>query len=278
MLNPEIKEQIVKEYVTFKKSAYTIAKMLNINIKSVYRTLKAKGKSSRTMSQAAMRYTDNTSFFNNINCEKKAYWLGVLYADGNVSTIKKGSGQVFLTSSDKEWVESFLKDLDSNRMCHKETHNKFKSVIWKAQITSNEMHQALVKLGCVPKKSLVIRLPLLSSRLMPHFIRGYFDGDGSVGAYKNIQSSEWKILKSSICSGSEEFIKDILKILPVKNKKYSYKGVYILQLSLHDTLRLYNYMYNDATVYLERKKKVFDDYFKIYIPKKTFNDYNRLPK
>ena len=96
--------------------------MLNINIKSVYRTLKAKGKSSRTMSQAAMRYTDNTSFFNNINCEKKAYWLGVLYADGNVSTIKKGSGQVFLTSSDKEWVESFLKDLDSNRMCHKETH------------------------------------------------------------------------------------------------------------------------------------------------------------
>jgi hypothetical protein len=273
MLSTEIKEQIVKEYVTFKKSADTIAKMLNIDRKSVYRTLKAKGISSRTTSQAAMKYTDNTSFFNNVDCEKKAYWLGALYADGNVSTIKNGSGQVFLTSSDKEWAESFLKDLDSNRTCHKETHNKFKSIIWKAQITSNEMHQALVKLGCIPKKSLVIRLPSLSLRLMPHFIRGYFDGDGSVGAYKNIRSSEWKILKSNICSGSEEFIKDILKILPVKNKKYSYKGVYILQLSSHDTLRLYNYMYNDATIYLKRKKKVFDDYFKTYVSKK---DVQRL--
>ena len=40
------------------------------------------------------------------------------------------------------------------------------------------MAQSLIKLGCVPRKSLIITLPSIPKNLMHHFIRGYFDGDG----------------------------------------------------------------------------------------------------
>lgn len=36
-------------------------------------------------------------------------------------------------------------------------------------------------------------------------------------------------------------------------------------------------MYANATVYLKRKKDVFDMYLKSYNPRKRFNDYNKLP-
>ena len=48
------------------------------------------------------KYKCNDNFFKNIDTEEKAYWLGVLYADGNVSKNSSGTGQVFLSSKDKE--------------------------------------------------------------------------------------------------------------------------------------------------------------------------------
>ena len=265
----EIEKKVLDYYQHDKLSSDKIASLLTINRKTVYKILRKNNIKSRTLSEAAMKYTCNDSFFNVINTEEKAYWLGALYADGNVSKKASTSGQIFLTAKDKEWVEKFMRDINSSNKPRSEYHTKFKSTIWKAQITSSQMYNDLVNLGCIPVKSHI------SKDLIHHFIRGYFDGDGTVGIYKNLGSHDWKILKSGFCSGSQKFLEDILQILPTKNKNITYKGVYVVQLSLKDSIILYNYMYQNSTVYLQRKKDKFDTYLKDYIPRKRFNDYNR---
>jgi DNA-binding CsgD family transcriptional regulator len=271
------REKEVVEYYLKGYSAKTISVNIQCNVKTVWAILKRNNIKARSLSEAAMKYTCNEEFFSNIDTEHKAYWLGALFADGNISKKASKSGQIFLTSADKDWVENFMKDIGSSNFPRKEVHKHFKTCVWKAQITSAKMFNDLNHIGCVPAKSKIIELPIIKNDLLNHFIRGYFDGDGTVGVYKNIKTLDWKILKSGICSGSKKFVEQLLEILPTKNKSIKYIGVYVAQFSLNDSLALYNYLYKDATVFLKRKKKVFDDYIQNYKPRKRFRDYNRLP-
>jgi len=263
-----IELKVIAYYMNDKLSANKIAELESIDRKTVYRILKRHDVKVRTISEAAMKYQCNDSFFSEINTEEKAYWLGVLYADGNVSKKASKSGQIFLSSTDKEWVEEFMKTIQSTNKPRSEYHTKFKKIIWKAQITSSSMFDDLCNLGCIPAKSKIIRFPDINPNYYNHFIRGYFDGDGTVGIYKNLRNHDWKILKSGMCSGSKEFLQDVIDILPLKNKKISYRNVYIIQWSLYDTLCLYDYLYQDSHVCLERKRTVFTDYH-LYYKKKV---------
>jgi hypothetical protein len=73
--------------------------------------------------------------------------------------------------------------------------------------------------GCVPNKSLILKFPTINEGLISHFIRGYFDGDGTVGEYQNVKNSNSKTLRSGMCSGSKEFLEELVTHLPIKNKK-----------------------------------------------------------
>jgi hypothetical protein len=275
-MKTEIEQKVINYYIIDNLSGKKIASLLHINVKTVFAILKRNNIKSRTLSESAMKYTCQDDFFNVINTEKKAYWLGVLFADGSITKKASKSGQIIFSSKDKDWVELFLSDVGSNNTPNCEYQKVFKKYIWKAQITSAQMYNDLNNLGCTPTKTKTIRIPILEDDLVHHFIRGYFDGDGTVGAYKNLKNSDWKILKSGFCSGSQEFIIDLLKILPVKNKTIKQvKECYITQHSLQDTLNLFSYMYKDYTTCLERKRQVFINYLDTYKPRKRFNDYNR---
>jgi intein-encoded DNA endonuclease-like protein len=271
-------EKDIIKYYEEKLSAAKISEKLKIDKKTVYRILNNNNIKTRTLSEAAYKYTCDDNFFEVIDTEEKAYWLGVLYADGNITNHKVSCKRIFLTGTDKEWIEDFLKAIKSTNTPKSEKHNKFKdSIIWKAAITSPKMHSNLNNLGCTPVKSMTIRIPNIKDELVHHFIRGYFDGDGTVGVYRNIKKLDWMILKSGFCSGSKTFIEDLLNIIPVKNKKIYHRSVYLTQFSLNDSIIFYNYMYKNATIYLKRKHKIFNDYILNYKPRKRFNDYNRLP-
>jgi hypothetical protein len=275
-MKTEIEQRVIDYYITDRLSGKRIASTLEINVKTVFAILKRNNIKSRTLSESAMKYTCQDDFFNVINTEKKAYWLGVLFADGNITKKASKSGQIIFSSKDKEWVKLFLSDVGSNNSPNCEYQKLYKKYIWKAQITSAQMYNDLNNLGCTPTKTKTIRIPILEDELVHHFIRGYFDGDGTVGAYKNLKNNDWKILKSGFCSGSQKFIIDLLKILPVKNKTIKESNeCYITQHSLHDTLNLFEYMYKDYTTCLERKRQIFINYLDTYKPRKRFNDYNR---
>jgi intein-encoded DNA endonuclease-like protein len=268
----EKEDQVLNLYTDQKLSADKIANLISIDRKTVFRILKRNNHHIRTSSEAALKFTCDDNYFENINTERKAYWLGFLFADGNIG---KNNNNVFLTSKDKIVIESFLKDLQYTGFITKEIHNKYKSVIWKARLCSSKMKQDLINLGCTSAKSLTIRLPKLNDALYSHFVRGYFDGDGCVRVSRNIKSQDWIRLQTEICSGSELFLKDLITILPTHKKTLSFTGVYLLSFSIQDSLILYNYMYSNHTICLERKYNIYKNYFDTYKPRRRFRDYNK---
>lgn len=276
-MNIEIEEKVINYYSVDRLSSNKIANMLHINVKTVFAILKRNDINVRSISEAKMIYTCNDNYFNQIDNEDKAYWLGVLFADGSISKKASNSGQIFLSSKDKHWVKMFLDSIASTNTLNIEYHKKFKKYIYKAQITSKQMFNDLSEKGCVENKTKIIIFPEITTSLEHHFIRGFFDGDGTVGVYKNTNKTNWKILKSGFCCACEEFIKTLSTKLPIKNNTVTKRNenMFILQYSQFDSMLLYNYLYNDATIYLDRKKDIFDQFIKNYKPSKRFNDYNR---
>lgn len=135
-------------------------------------------------------------YFDTINSLEKAYWLGYLYADGYVSSHK---GRIVLTTCEKdiEILENFCSVLiiEKNKI-KKRIHGKGYTS-FSLTIDNLNMYNALIKYGCLNKKSLIIRLPHLDSNdYYLSFLLGYYDGDGFTKG-------------SNICSGSKEFLNDI---------------------------------------------------------------------
>lgn len=232
----------------FKASDRTIAKVLHS-----YNVVRGVGKNHL--------YECDESFFETIDNEIKAYWLGVMFADGNVSLSKSNTGQLFISSIDKEWINQFKEDIHFTGNLLKEKHNRYHKDIWKLHITSDRLFYDLCKHGCVPCKSNIIQFPIIEKSLIHHFIRGYFDGDGTVSIHKYLSGKDNTTLRSGFCSGSRLFLEKLVQHIPTKNKVIRRcSRVYIVSYSVKDSYILHNYMYSDATVFLERKKKKFERY------------------
>lgn len=205
------------------------------------------------------KYHLNENYFNIINNEEKSYWLGFLYADGNVRMYKNRSGilTLKLAGLDKNHIKKFNKCIDSD---YKIKDNKYKnySIL---SIYNTKMVKDLYKLGCVNNKTQKIRLPKLDLELMRHFIRGYFDGDGCISKIKNGINCYSISITSNI-----NFILDLKKYIDSifscdlnfyesKNKKYST----LLISDKKNRYNFYNYIYNNSSIYLKRKKDIFND-------------------
>jgi hypothetical protein len=198
--------------------------------------------------------------FNIIDNEEKAYWLGFLYADGYVRTrIGVGSElRLKLSVVDKEHLIKFRQFISSDINIPL-VYNEYKnSKTYKISINSNKIVNDLINKGCVNKKSNIIEFPnFLDKELTPHFIRGYFDGDGSISFSDN-----------QIClnfvSGSKNFLEELSNKLEIEAncKKANLLGSsekfkYIQFSAKSDLYKLYSYLYENSTVYLERKMKKY---------------------
>lgn len=187
----------------------------------------------------------------------------MIFADGNVSLNTSKTGQLFISSKDKEWLNLFLQSIQSTSHLCREFHKKYQKEIWKVHITSNQLFNDLNLLGVVPNKSLVIKFPNISKNLIPHFIRGYFDGDGCVTISKYLKNKNDLTLRSGICSGSREFLETLITYLPIKHKYISSrKNLFEFKLSVNDSIKFAQYMYKDATIYLQRKFDKFNNFVK----------------
>ena len=117
-----------------------------------------------------------------------AYWLGMLFADGNVFPLYSKSSQTYkislgLKCSDYHHVLKFKSAVQSSYPLGFFRPTGFASQFCCArhQIHSEAMGSDLIALGCVPEKSLVLDWPThLPDQYSRHFLRGYFDGDGCI--------------------------------------------------------------------------------------------------
>lgn len=202
------------------------------------------------------KYFCNNSFFENINCEIKAYWLGFIYADGYNSGYEL---VIRLSSIDEEHLKIFRDHIESNNniITKFEKNKNFKNggkYVSSIRIARKNICNNLTAIGCIKAKSLIIRFPRLEKHLIRHFLRGYFDGDGC------ITHDRRGFGRAIFYSGSLLFIDDIEKIL-LKQKIYFNRGKkdkrFLTINRMDDLLKLYYFLYKDSTVKLDRKYKKF---------------------
>ena len=208
--------------------------------------------------------TLNQDFFEIIDTEEKSYWLGFLYADGHVSkpSRKQKNVTLGLAPKDSNHVKKFAKIFNANYGIYSRGKNDpFK--IFLCTITSEKMWKDLYNNGFSNNKTTVDSdetMNFVPDNLFHHFIRGFFDGDGSISMGKK-GSIIFNIV--GVKSVLERIKKYLLKkclindvnIFPKKNIKYvsvlEWSGIFQLN-------KIYNVLYKDATVYLERKKERFE--------------------
>ena len=204
----------------------------------------------RTISDYDQRkYFIKDDFFKSLDSELSSYWLGYLMADGYVSENKN---EIILTSKDKITIENFQKDLNTNYPITIK-QSKYYSIV----IISKLIKKDLIRIGCTPRKTFTLQFPCVPMKVINHFIRGYFDGDGSIWYDSQVNSLRSEFL------GTYNFLLEIknqinlnskANILPKGNiYRYSVSGN-----NLNTTLK--QYLYKDATRYLERKKERFEKY------------------
>lgn len=190
----------------------------------------------------------NEDFFDIIDNEEKAYYLGWIIADGNISITKgQHSLKIHIALRDKEIIDKFLMAIDSS---NKTKIKQGEHPSYYVSLTSIHMCNALMKLGVVPRKSGKEVFPAqIPNELCHHLIRGIFDGDGITDI----------IGKRSGFVGSKNIIDNILKNIDETNRTINQNkknnDIYYFLGGKKFSRKLYDYMHGDAKVWLSRKRQ-----------------------
>jgi len=213
-------------------------------------------------SQGARRHTVNAEYFKNITTPQQAYWLGFIMADGCVyhgSDKNSYRLQINLSAVDAEHLSKFNKAIESDyAIIRKAIHNKKTGKDYEVvqlKINCTQMCKDLIALNVTPKKSLTCEFPDLDQSLLPHYLRGYFDGDGCITESKG----KWHI---SIVGGEPMLrsLQDYLVDNDISSAIYQInhsKAVSLEISNLKSISRFYKLIYEEADVLLERKYEKF---------------------
>ena len=121
-----------------------------------------------------IRHIYNHNYFEQIDSIDKAYFLGFIFADGYIN---KSGLYLNIALKDKEILYSFANFLDNNGDIISFIDEKYIRLALYSQKISSD----LSKLGAFQQKSEKLLPPNnISPEYISHFIRGFFDGNGSI--------------------------------------------------------------------------------------------------
>lgn len=255
----------LQEYLNGNESISYVSNKYGINRKSIERRLKEKGISAKKIINCY------ETAFDIIDTEEKAYWLGFIYADGFVctNTYTVGFG---LKLDDKETVIAFTNFMQFKGGCNITESHKFGSkekqgYMCTTQITNKHLWETLVNKGVVPHKSLILDFPkeewFSDTKLIYHFLRGYCDGDGTLGVYQHSKINP-NMEESLMFVGTKPFLEGIQRYLGkgyLMQKPNCNEKTFRLSYSTQKANNAAKLMYENASIYLPRKKKIYDEQF-----------------
>jgi intein-encoded DNA endonuclease-like protein len=193
----------------------------------------------------------------------RAYILGIIYSDGCLS---------YDANSDSYRITVSLKDLDIIKRIHNLMTPRKK--IYERQgchsiVSTNETDiEFLREMGMTERKSTTLKYPDVPDKLESHFVRGFFDGDGSV--YKSVTQNRrehYTYVYANFTCGSYDFVIDLRRVLTgagiyttLQKDDRSENGAYQLHVKNKNHVRKFaEYIYQDSSFHMSRKHDVFAD-------------------
>ena len=245
----------------------------------------------------------NEQVFDNLTPEN-AYWLGFLYADGNLYTIQLKTKETYrvtfcLAAKDSIAVKAFMRFLEADGGLYFRPKTKALSF----SVTNQYLGERLKELGIEDRKSAKIRYPKIISELGldAPFIRGYIDGDGWIGVYKRGEKDKTPCIgiasNRDFLMGVGEVIEKELEIpiptfSPHKEDKGGtirgrevkardpYFGIIMFRSTWENTKKFCDWLTADGGFYFHRKiGKFYEAYHEYYLGNgKQYGKIDRILK
>ena len=214
------------------------------------------------------KYNVNQKYFINIDSSEKAYWLGFIWADGSV--YKTGREHKFkIRIKDYDHLCKLQNSISHNGKIYTIKGSGFKPncIHYEISICDKILYESLITHG----RNNEIGIPNIPKKLIHHFIRGFFDGDGSVYTYNKNSKHKDKIYTYNVINieiiCNKSMLKSLSKYLSKNNIKFRIKNskteyMKYLRIDTKKSEKLfYKYIYKDADIFLERKYIIFSNYY-----------------
>jgi len=263
----KIKEEkildIIDNHKVDKLSVSEISKLQGLPNSTIYAILKRRCVTIDKSCTDRRMYKVNDNYFDVIDTTEKAYILGLLAADGCVTSRNRLLFKLEVSDIEVvKYVSSKLSDrplqddkriASSGKFCH--------SV--RLEIVSKRLTSSLSKLGIGLHKTSNEIFPDIKDEFKPAFILGFFDGDGSVSR-RNIPLKRKKSIQVYICCTNRKFLEDIQVFLgfgSLYTERRKTLDMYTLRFnSFEDKRKLFNLLYSSHDFYMERKYNLYSSY------------------
>lgn len=256
VLNKNDEQKVIELYINQKYLQSQIAEKFSCSSYVIHNVLKRNN--IEIVNQPTINKTQNEHYFDVIDSEHKAYWLGFIFADGS---IRKNQLSLEIQEKDKDLLEQFKKDLNLNSKISIRTRKN--TTVCCVRMTSEHLCNTLATYGIVPNKTQKTRhLPQVQKEFVPHFLRGLIDGDGwitidklgyyHIGFVSNFQST---------CEDFKKYcnlVTDNLCGAKITNKNNT--PCFQIQ-SKEATKRLATALYQGNTICLSRKYRLVEPLF-----------------
>jgi hypothetical protein len=281
------KQQIVDWYQAHRFKSIELTILFTVHPSIITDVLAESNIKPRTASERHRQYKCNYNFFSDLN-PTSAYWAGFIAGDGNIHIPQSKEDKnkenyspvikIGLAAEDKTHLDKFREALESNHIIRivNQSHRN-RQPLADITIASQELADDLTKNFCIrPNKSLNMQWPLhLPIDLQRHFLRGLFDADGCWWVGKPIGNQhpplEWSLIGSI---SAIEKIQDLLfEHLGLPRGKFNKKKagskhstheniVAIRYKGRGHVIKIFNFIYQDAGVWLERKRDKIEPFLK----------------
>lgn len=188
-----------------------------------------------------------------------AYAIGLFVADGHLSI---NGRHLAFTSKEIEQIHNFKKSLGiNNKIVEKSSgYNKNKK-IFQVNFGNVRLYKFIVDINIPQQKTRMIKTTKIPERFFPDFLRGFLDGDGSIGQYCHPETSKDQV-RIRFTANNKRYLEwlhnRIIKLVRVEGGYiWNGSGAWVLTYCKRDSLLLINYIYYSGVKrYLSRKAKI----------------------
>lgn len=253
------KENICNLYLNG-MSTVNIGKLYGVLNKPIAAVLEEKD-IERDRRLSTRKYHLDEHYFDEIDTPIKGYIFGLLLSDGSNNPDKQ-TVSISLQEEDVEILNRIREEVKSTKpleyldYSNKDDFGYHYKNQYRLIFFSDKICSALTKHGLVKNKSLVVEFPTFDDSIMSSMIRGMWDGDGTIGLYKNHIINVSLTATKMFCYGLKQYLLDKLNIT----------SSHIYDAPCHngitktftigkndDKIKFLNWMYENSEIHLERK-------------------------
>lgn len=253
VIPPNQENEIINLYNSG-ESSVKIAAKFNISSTAVLNFLKKKNINRRSPNRD---YMFDEKFLDDINTSDKAYIIGLFLAGGSV---KKNSLCISVVESDMEILIKIKNIFKTDKPIYvrqkiKNTHNNIVAL----ELSSSHMIKSIKKFGIIENKTFKVKFPKdINCLFYSDFIRGYFDGHGSISFDEKKKNFRVAINGTSdFCAMLKDIILQELNInISVLNCKNDKLKICTLGGNIK-VKKFLDFIYKDANFYIVRKRNTY---------------------